>query len=152
MIIQAKPEDLQTVSDIVQTTIAEVYPHYYPAGAVQFFQEHHSRAHIEKDLADGAVYLLYDGEFPLATLTINDNEINRLFVLPEQQGRGHGTKLMEFAEAKIAAQYPEAVLCSSFAAQELYMKRGYTVDRYWKIPCENGDFLCYYTMKKTLSR
>ena len=152
MIVQAKPEDLQTVFDIVQTTIAEIYPHYYPAGAVQFFQEHHSMAHIKKDLADGAVYLLYDGDFPAATLTVNGNEINRLFVLPSQQGKGHGTELMAFAEAQIAAQYPEAVLCSSFAAQELYMKRGYNVDRYWKIACENGDFLCYYTMKKTLSR
>ncbi len=150
MIRKADPADLSIVRAIVQTTIAAVYPHYYPAGAVRFFQEHHSTAHIEKDLADGAVYLLYDGEFPAATLTINGNEINRLFVLPEQQGRGHGTELMEFAEAQIAAQYPEAVLCSSFAAQELYMKRGYIVDRYWKIPCDNGDFLCYYTMKKML--
>ena len=150
MIVQASTADLQTVFDIVQTTIAAIYPHYYPKGAVQFFQEHQSMEHIAKDLAEGAVYLLYDGEMPAATLTINGNEINRLFVLPQMQGRRYGTKLMDFAESRIAAQHAEAVLCSSFAAQELYMKRGYTIDRYWKIPCAYGDFLCYYTMQKPL--
>ncbi len=150
MIRKASPADLHTVYDIVQKTIAEIYPHYYPKGAVRFFQEHHSIAHIEKDLAEDAVYLLYDGELPIATLTINGNEINRLFVLPGMQGKGYGTQLMDLAEAWIAEYSYEAVLCSSFAAQELYMKRGYRIDQYWKIPCEHGDFLCYYTMKKEL--
>lgn len=150
MIRQANSSDLRTVFDIVQTTVAEIYPHYYPEGAVRFFQEHHSLEHIAKDLAGDTVYLLYDRDVPAATMTINGSEINRLFVLPQMQGRGYGTELMDFAEAQIAAYSPEAVLCSSFAAQELYMKRGYIIDRFWKIPCEYGDFLCYYTMKKPL--
>lgn len=150
MLRLANQDELELVYRIVQTTIAEIYPHYYPKGAVEFFQEHHSKPHIAADIENHAVYLLYDGERPVATLTINDNEINRLFVLPAHQHRGYGTQLMDFAETEIAMHHPQAILCASHAAQEMYCKRGYTVDQFWKIPCHYGDFLCYFTMKKAL--
>ena len=34
---KALPEDLPVVGDITRRTIREVYPHYYPAGIVEFF-------------------------------------------------------------------------------------------------------------------
>ena len=40
--------DLHTVRHISATTIAAVYPHYYPKGAVNFFLEHHNEANIQK--------------------------------------------------------------------------------------------------------
>ncbi len=150
MITQAKQNDLQTVFEIVQTTISEIYPHYYPAGAVRFFQEHHCASHIESNISDGIVYLmLYDG-IAVGTVTIAGNEINRLFVLPKFQGRGFGTQLMAFAERMIAQQYSSAELSSSFSAQEMYQKLGYVPFDYRKIACDNGDWLCYYQMQKVL--
>ncbi len=38
--------DLSTVSAIVEKTISTIYPHYYPAGAVQFFLDLHSIARM----------------------------------------------------------------------------------------------------------
>ena len=42
-IVTAKMDDLQLVRDITRNTINEVYPKYYPAGAVQFFLEHQKK-------------------------------------------------------------------------------------------------------------
>lgn len=34
---KASISDLNTVKKISETTISEIYPHYYPKGAVEFF-------------------------------------------------------------------------------------------------------------------
>ncbi len=150
MIIQALSTDQQVVYDIVQNTIAGIYPHYYPLGAVHFFQNHHSQERIAQDILEGNVYLLYQNCAPVATVTINGNEINRLFVLPKYQGSGYGGQLMEFAEQIISEQYEEVLLSSSFSAQQMYLRMGYSLDRFEKIACEGGDWLCYYLMRKKL--
>lgn len=150
MITKATQNDLHTIYEIVQATIAAVYPHYYPAGAVRFFSEHHSTDRIMADIKSSCVYILYSGDTPAATVTINANEINRLFVLPAYQGRGYGRSLMEFAEREISLHYEFAELSSSFSAQEMYQKLGYIPFDFRKIACENGDWLCYAQMRKEL--
>lgn len=144
----AKTEDLQTVTDIVQKTINEVYPKYYPKGAVDFFLEHHKKDIIRKDIDNGCVYLLKDNENIIGTVTINDNEINRLYVLPEYQGKGYGGYLLDFAEKKISENYDEIILCASFPAKKFYSDRGYRGYFYDMTETDNGDFLCYDMMKK----
>ena len=83
-------DQLEKVYNIVRTTIEEVYPHYYPAGAVTFFLSHHQRSHIEEDLRSASVYLFaIDGQ-AFATCTVRGNELCRFFVLPPYQGQGYG--------------------------------------------------------------
>lgn len=52
---QAVLADLSTVKNITELTISEVYPRYYPKGAVDFFLEHHN----EEEIANG-MDLSYD--------------------------------------------------------------------------------------------
>ena len=40
---QATLSDLSIIKRISEVTISEIYPHYYPKGAVDFFLEHHSK-------------------------------------------------------------------------------------------------------------
>lgn len=47
---QAILADLSTVKHIAETTISEIYPHYYPEGAVDFFLEHHSEEKFYRTL------------------------------------------------------------------------------------------------------
>ena len=149
-IIVAAPNHLDMVRHITQRTIAAVYPRYYPAGAVAFFQAHHSDAAIRADLEAGRVWLLWDGGEAVGTVTVRDNEICRLFVLPEKQGRGYGRALLDFAEAKIGEIYGEIVLDASLPAKAIYKKRGYVEGETHAIPVDAGQFLCYDVMRKTI--
>ena len=144
----ARTTDLQTVSDIVQKTVNEIYPKYYPTGAVEFFLKYHSSDNILKDITDGCVYLLEDDDRIVGTVTINDNEINRIYVLPKYQGKGYGSFLMEFSEKKISENYNEITLCASLPAKKFYSDRGYREHFYDTTETDNGDFLCYDMMKK----
>ena len=144
-------DDLQIVRDITRQTIEAVYPHYYPAGAVAFFLQHHNDEAFRQDIAENHVYLYISDDGQAAgTVTVKENDIGRLFVLPAYQGHGYGGALIAFAEQLIAAQYPEAVLDASFAAKALYLRHGWQETGYHLIACENGDFLCHDTMKKRL--
>ncbi|MDO4459714.1 MAG: GNAT family N-acetyltransferase [Clostridia bacterium] len=149
MIIKAKPGDLESVKIITQSTIDEVYPHYYPTGAVEFFKKHHSDENILKDINAGLVYLLENKNNFVGTVTVKENNINRLFVLPEFQKHGFGRELIEFAEGIIFRNYSEIKLDASLPAKSIYMARGYTETEYHIIKTDNGDFLCYDVMVKS---
>ena len=150
-IIPAAPADFETVRQITQETIRTVYPHYYPAGAVDFFLTHHNDAAIEKDIAEHRVYLcMTDSGEPAGTVTVCENEIGRLFVLPAYQGRGYGGALLDFAERRIAEHFDTAVLDVSFSAKAIYLKRGYQAVSWHVIQTENGDYLCYDEMSRRL--
>lgn len=146
-IVTAKKEDLEIVRKITRSTIKSIYPRYYPAGAVEFFLAHHSDEHIVTDISDNKVFVLYEGGEPVGTVTIKDNNINRLFVLPDYQHKGYGKALLDFAEKKILELYECVQIDASFPAKRIYLKRGYKEIEYNIIKTDNGDCLCYYVMR-----
>lgn len=146
---KADMNDMATVKDITITTISNIYPHYYPEGAVKFFINHHKDEKIIADIEAGRVYLCLsdDGE-PVGTVTLSGNEIDRLFVLPGSQKKGYGRQLLDFAEERISEEYDEITLSASFSGKKIYLKRGF-VETDWNIvDCGNGDYLCFDTMVK----
>lgn len=146
---RASLSDLNTVKIISAKTISEVYPHYYPKGAVEFFLEHHNEHNIADDIKGGCVFLCSDArENIVGTVTIKNHEICRLFVLPEYQGNGFGTEMLDYAEKVISIKYPEIVLDASLPAKNIYQKRGYTEKEFHTIKTDHNDFLCYDVMVK----
>ncbi len=146
---KATVADARTVKEITETTIREVYPHYYAKGAVDFFLTHHQEAHICEDIQKGIVYLCFDASHAaVGTVTLRSNEICRLFVLPRYQGHGYGREMLSFAEKIIFETYETVVLDASLPAKCIYQKRGYFITDSQVIRTENGDFLCYDVMVK----
>ena len=150
-IVTANINDFDDVRWITETTITAVYPHYYPAGAVEFFCRHHSDDKIKADIDAGCVYLLEDDGKVVGTVTVSGNHINRLFVLPECQHKGYGRYMMDFAEEKIAKDHKTIELDASFPAKRIYLKRGYKETEYHSIETGNGDKLCYDVMVKEVT-
>ena len=143
----AREGDLDLVEQITHRTIREIYPRYYPEGAVAFFLHHHREENIKNDLANRRVFLCLDPERrAVGTVTVRGNEICRLFVLPQYQGGGYGSELLEFAETEIAGRYDEIILSASLPAKDIYLKRGYQALEFHTIKTENNDCLCYDLM------
>lgn len=143
--------DLKVIREITHTTINEIYPHYYPDGAVTFFLNHHNDENIKEDISNNCVFLCYNKEqTATGTVTIRQNEILRLFVLPKYQCKGYGKALLDYAEKSIATSYDEILIDASLSAKSIYLKRGYKEIEYHIIKTENNDYLCYDVMKKQL--
>lgn len=150
MIRAAKETDFDSIRNITKTTIWSVYPKYYPSGAVQFFSNHHSDDRIKADINAGKIFLLEVDGIDVGTVTVADNEINRLFVLPDFQRKGYGRELMDFVEEIIRKKHEYIILDASLPAKQIYLKRGYVTTKYNMIETENGDYLCYDVMEKHL--
>ena len=148
---QAVLTDLNTVKNISELTISEIYPHYYPKGAVDFFLEHHSEENILDDIKKNRVFLCLDtSQNIIGTITVKGNEICRLFVLPDYQSKGFGTEMLDFAERIISEQYSRVVLDASLPAKQIYLKRGYRDVKFNIITAGGSDFLCYDVMEKKI--
>ena len=148
MIRPAVPTESDIITELVRETIKAVYPKYYPAGAVEFFLAHHKPEKIASDIEAGKVYVIERDGIIVGTVTIDGNDIARLFVELSKQGSGYGGKLLDFAENMIF-EYSETVrLDCSLPAKSIYIKRGYKEKEYCKILTDNGDYLCYDIMEK----
>lgn len=146
---KAELTDSNIIREITKTTISEVYPHYYPKGAVTFFLEYHCEENIINDIEHNQVFLCIGNEQEvIGTVTIKKNEICRLFVLPQYQRNGYGTEMLDYVESIIAKTYSEICLDASLPAKKIYMRRGYEETEYHTIHAPYNDFLCYDLMVK----
>ncbi len=147
-IAKAGTNDFDIVKNITVETINSIYPHYYPEGAVDFFISHHNDKNIAEDIESGFVYLLSENNNFVGTVTIKGNELLRLFVPSEFQGKGYGRTLLDFAETEIFKNHNEILISASLPAKNIYLKRGYKETSFNTIKTDNGDFLCYDSMIK----
>ena len=146
----AQPADLDTVRRIIETTINKIYPLYYPCDVVQFFLDHHGLDRILSDIDATCVYLFETDSVTVGTGTIHGNEITRVFVLPEFQGRGYGSAIMQKLEDIVFRTHRIVKLDSSLPAFDMYLKRGYKFRAWRKIVMTSGQVLCYHEMEKEL--
>ena len=142
-------DDSKQVAEIVRKTIQTIYPKYYPTGAVQFFLNLHCEEHIKKAMTEEQVYFAFVKGTIVGTGSIRKNEICRLFILPQYQKKGYGSRLMDCLEEIVFKNHKTINIDASFPAEPLYLKRGYKIISYEKIETENGDFLCYHIMEKS---
>ena len=144
---KAKEEDKESIVELVRETMSEVYPNYYPTGAVELFLSYQTKDNIIRDIQNGIVYVLENDGLMIGTGTIKENRVCRLVVRTNQQEKGYGTKIIEYIERQILSNYDTVILDASLPACELYRKRGYTTMEYKKIQAENGDYICYPLMQ-----
>lgn len=148
----ATMKDLQIIYDLVQYTIATIYPKYYPAEIVDFFCELHSKEAIQKDMEYGNVRVLKLDDKIIATGSFVENHITRVYVLPQYQHKGYGTYVVKATEEQIRNKYDKVYLDASLPAAALYEKLGYSVIKHEKYPVENKVILVYEVMEKELHK
>lgn len=151
-IIVASFKDVTNILHIVQTTINKVYPKYYPEYVVKFFLDHHSVENISKAISEEYILVIENDGKIIGTGSLLRNEIKRMFVLPEYQGLGYGSLLLEQLEHQALNEgHTTVILASSLSAFSLYLKKGYAPIEYKKIITSEKQVLCYYQMSKTLN-
>lgn len=100
--LTATVEMADTIYNILHTTIRTVYPKYYPNEVADFFCQHHSREHILEGIASGNMGVLIDGNIIIGTGCYNGNHITGVYVLPDYQKQGCGSKIMDCLEVEIS--------------------------------------------------
>ena len=145
---KAVAREAQIVYNIVQGTKTEIYPHFYTQAVVDFFGRLHSIDNIEKDIKDSRIDILsVDGKI-IGTGSRTDNHITRVYVLPEYEGKGYGSVIMEHLESDIFSEHEECVLDASLPATMFYEHRGYRTVEHKKHDIGDGEVMIYEIMRK----
>ena len=145
---KATDKEAQTVCDIVNLTKATVYPHYYTQAVVDFFGRLHSIDNITKDIDEKNIdVLIVDGK-AVGTGSRSGRHITRVYVLPEYEGKGYGSVIMDHLEAGIFDEYDSCDLDASLPAAMFYEHRGYRTVEHKKHDIGDGEVMIYEIMRK----
>ena len=144
--------DLSRVRRLIVQAIDAAYSDVYPARAVLFFKEFHSRQRILERHREGEVVVLEeDGEI-VATGTLLGREILGVFVSPAFQGRGYGRRVMQELEGRARANgCPSCELSVSLTSRRFYEHLGYQMTGRRSLDVGRGDRLDYWTACKALA-
>ena len=147
---KATNKNIDDIYELVQKTVKTIYPKYYPKEVVDFFCGLHNRETIAKDIQTGNVGSLVVQDQIIGTGSHDKNHITRVYVLPEFQGNGYGSFIMQCLEDEIASKYHTIRLDASLPAAHLYEQRGYRTVKHEKWDVENDVVLVYEVMEKRL--
>lgn len=80
---------------------------------------------LRQELADGKrLYMLIDSR-PVGIVSVKENLIENLYVLPDEQRKGYGTALLQFAVSHCTGIPTLWILENNRAACALYTKHGF---------------------------
>ncbi len=158
--LTAVEEMADVIHNILHTTIRTVYPKYYPKEVVEFFCQLHSREHILEGIASGNMGVLLvdrddrddrdDRGLIVGTGCYDGNHITGVYVLPDYQKQGCGSRIMDCLETAILKKYDTILLDASLSAVCLYEHRGYQTVGHGMIELQDDVKLVYEIMEKKL--
>ena len=100
---------------------------------VELHTQERQRQYIEKEIQAGKSFYILIEEKPKGIVSIIDNLIENLYILPAEQQKGYGTKLLHFAEILCKGVPTLWILSNNEAAKKLYLKQGYKLTGECKI-------------------
>lgn len=148
--INATIQQAEQIFRLVQDTITNIYPKYYPKSVVEFFCELHSKEAIIEGIKSSCVKVLLINNRLVGTGSYKDNHITRVFVATNFQGQGYGSYIIQLLENEIALKYDTVYLDASLPASKLYEHRGYRTISHEKLEVKNNAVLVYEVMSKKL--
>ena len=144
---KAMPDEAQRVFYIVRHTKGLIYPDYYTQDVVDHVDRYYTLEIIQSDIEQGKTgVLIKDGEI-IGTGSRSDNHIMRVYILPEFQGQGFGSRIMDELEKAIFENHDECVLEASLPACIFYENRGYKTVKHVKEDIGGGKCMIYEIMR-----
>mgnify|MGYP003294058001 CR=1 FL=1 len=126
--------NIDTAAEIHSVSWKESHKGFCSEKFVLAHTKERQRQYIENEIACGKQFYLLVENGSKGIVSIKDNLIENLYVLPEEQRKGYGTKLLKYAEIICTGIPTLWILSNNKAAKNFYQKHGY-------IFTENKKFL-----------
>ena len=79
----------------------------------------------DRAVSGSRIYLLLRAESPVGVVTVTKNVIADLYVLPEEQNKGYGTRLLRYAMEQSEGSPTLWILENNAGAERLYRREGF---------------------------
>ena len=118
-------ENIDIAAEIHSISWKESHKTFCSEEFVQAHTKERQRQYIEKEIKCGKQFYIIDKNGAKGIVSIKDNLIENLYVLPMEQGKGYGTKLLQYAEHMCKGIPTLWILSNNEVAKKLYIKMGY---------------------------
>ena len=156
----ASPSDIELIRELCFKVWPQTYASILTTAQIDYMLEMmYSPESLKQQLRNGADYMLcYDGAEPVGFASLepgdgNKFKLSKLYVLPNQQGKGTGRYMIEYIAA-LAAQRGGTVLQLQVnkhnAAQHFYQKLGFKIAKSAVFDIGNGFVMDDYVMELAL--
>jgi len=161
MITHATTLDIAAIQQIAQITWANTYGIILSAEQVRYMLGTiYSTSSLERQMQENHRFFILKedtesiGFIDMEKISDEKTKLHKLYLLPNQQGKGYGIKLINFALEK-AKEQDSSVLqlnVNRFNKQAIrfYQKSGFQVVEQVDIPIGNGYFMNDFIMEKSL--
>lgn len=122
--------DAKELSELMRETVVKSNSKDYSKEAIKCLCDAYSEEKLMKDSKKMDIFVAAKNSKLLGTISLDEDKISRMFVLPEYQGQKIGSKLIKYVE-QFAKKKGITVLCvrSSLTAYGFYQKLGYQKTR-----------------------
>lgn len=92
---------------------------------VEMHTAERQREYIQNKMKDGSKFFLLIDDCPVGIVSVKESLIEDLYILPDKQNMGYGTKLLQFAAAQCADTPTLWILENNTDAKRLYHRMGF---------------------------
>lgn len=125
MIVPVNEQNLDAAAAVHSAAWQESHRAFCTSEFIARHTPAHQRAFLAQKLAQGArVYLLAE-DVAIGVVSVTGSLIEDLYVLPEYQNRGYGTRLLQFAMARCSGTPTLWILENNAGAERLYRRMGF---------------------------
>ena len=118
-------ENIDIAAKIHSISWKESHKSFCSKEFVELNTEERQREYIEKEMECGKVFYILVEEEPKGIVSIKGNLIENLYVLPTEQRKDYGTRLLQYAETLCDGKPILWILDNNRIAKNLYKKLGY---------------------------
>lgn len=125
MILPVTRQNIHQAAVIHSESWKESHKDLCSAGFLETHTPERQKSYLEAEMEQGAqIYMLVDQK-PVGIVSVQGCLIANLYVLPSEQNKGYGTRLLAFAVTKCQGPPSLWVLSSNQRAQKFYERNGF---------------------------
>ena len=125
MIVEADQTNLFQAAFIHSVSWQASHRSFCSPAFVALHTPERQREYLQKKMAEGSrVYLLVE-DAPVGIVSVTGSLIEDLYVLPDRQNKGYGTKLLRFAIGQCPGVHTLWILENNAGAERLYRRMGF---------------------------
>ncbi|MCR5671246.1 MAG: GNAT family N-acetyltransferase [Butyrivibrio sp.] len=127
-IVPVTDKNIHEAARIHSISWQESHRSFCDADFIEIHSIEHQQKYIAEKIAKGIEFFILCDKDPVAVISIDGGLIEDLYVLPECQNKGYGTKLLDHALSLIQERGLQPslwILENNHGAERLYLRKGF---------------------------
>ncbi len=125
MIIPVNEQNIMDAATIHSISWKESHSDFCSPDFIEIHSPEQQLKYMRDKMHKGTKFFMLADEDPVGIVSVKDNLIEDLYVLPDKQKRGYGTKLLQFAISQCPGTPTLWILENNVKAEKLYLRMGF---------------------------